>query len=73
MTATLAYIEGGEADLVGVDVEGQPFRARVSRGGIQALGRSCWDALVDLDRAAAQSAHVTTDHPLPDLIGQQGE
>lgn len=75
MTATLSYIEGDTATIAGVDVEGRPFVAAIARGGIAALGRACWDALADMDRATVlqPASHHTTDEPLPDRVGAEGE
>ena len=60
MSATLAYVGGDAATITGVDIEGQPFVASIARGGVVALGRACWDALVDMDRAPPIA---TTDDP----------
>ncbi len=61
------------ATLTGVDREGKPFLVDIPFFGVLALNQQCAVALMGIERARQARAVTTTDQPLPDLVGQQGE
>lgn len=72
---TAAFIPGAGICLAGVNGDGTPVLLEIDARAAAALSQQLERAAGDLiaHQARLPVAHHTTDHPLPDLVGRQGE
>lgn len=70
MTACIAHVSGPTATMAGVGNDGRPFVVDIPLRGVIALSKGCADALLSMTRPEPPA---TTDQPLPDLVGREGE
>lgn len=73
---TAVFIRGADGiTLAGINGDGSPILMEIDPRAASALSRQLERAAGEFvaHRAKTPQPHHTTDHPLPDLVGRQGE